>query len=329
LAAGRGLSYSTDGEINTNQRRTIMKLTRIISALFAMLVCAGLAQAQSDHTFVSAHGADNSDCGSSDLPCRSFKFALTKTNAGGEVVALDSGIYDDLTIVITKSATLAAAPGAHVEIAHDSPIGIQVNASTSDTVVLRHLYLGGKFGPPTTVAIQALGVGTLHIENCVVNGFDRGIDFTLSASAQASIQDSSIRGCGQGIGVASSAGTLKVSIDHCRMQDSVNDGLFVFSHARVTVRDSVAAGNGGAGFLIVGGDLNIENCEASNNRDGVAASGNANTTGTVTASTCIVTNNSQYGFRQDNGGVFQSLGNNTVRRNGTNITGTINTISAT
>jgi len=60
-----------------------MKLTHIISASFVMLVCVVLAQAQSDRTFVSAHGTDNSDCGSSDLPCRSFGFALAKTNAAG------------------------------------------------------------------------------------------------------------------------------------------------------------------------------------------------------------------------------------------------------
>lgn len=311
-----------------------MKQTHIISAFFVMLMCFGLAHAQSDRTFVSPRGADNSDCGSSDLPCRNFSFALTKTNAGGEVVALDSGIYDQSNsqsnIAISKSVTLAGAPGAHVEIVNSSPsIGIQIAASTTDTVVLRNLYLSGKFGGPTTVGIQVVSVGTLHIEKCVVTGFDRGISFGLTASAQASIQDTIVRDCGQGIGIASTAGTLKVSIDHCRVQNSVNDGLFVFSRARVTVRDSGASGNGGAGFSIAGGDLNIENCEASNNRDGVVASSISTTNGTVTVSNCIVTNNTGNGFSQMGGGVFNSLGNNVVRRNGTNTNGTINTISGT
>jgi parallel beta helix pectate lyase-like protein len=93
------------------------------------------------------------------------------------------------------------------------------------------------------------------------------------------------------------------------------------------VRDSVATGNTGAGFNAPAGDLNLENCEASNNRDGVVASSTSTTTGTVTISNCLVTNNAQSGFLQDGGGVFQSRGNNTARRNGTNMSDTINVIS--
>jgi len=308
-----------------------MNLTRIISASFIMLICVVLAQAQSDRTFVSAHGTDNTDCGSSNLPCRSFTFALTKTNAGGEVIAIDSGIYDNSPITITQSATLTAAAGAHVELFSNGPsgIGIQVNASTSDTVVLRNLYVSGKLGGPTTVGIQGLRVGTLHIENCVVSGFDEGVSLGVNASAQATIQDTIVRDCGLGIHAASSAGILKVSIDHCRIQDSVNDGVFIFTRARVTVRDSVASGNGNAGFFVGGGELNLEHCEASNNLQGVAASGDSTSSGTATVSNCIVTNNAQTGFAQIGIGVFHSLGNNTVRRNGANTSGTITVITAT
>ena len=306
-----------------------MKLKHTISAFVVLLICVTFAQAQSDRTFVSAHGADNSDCGSADLPCRSFSMALAKTNAGGEVIALDSGLYDNSNIAISKSATLAAVPGAHVELFNTSPssIGIQVNASSSDTVVLRNLYLSRKSSSSSTFGIEIASVGTLHIENCVVSGFTEGISFDLNTSAQATIQDTIVRDCFNGIIVGSSAGTLKVSIDHCRLQGSVGDGLDIVSHARVTVRDSVASGNG-RGFVVGGGDLNIENCEASNNGDGVVASGGT-TAGTVTASNCIVTNNSQTGFTQSGTGVFQSLGNNVVRRNGTNTSGTITVIPGT
>jgi hypothetical protein len=45
--------------------------------------------------------------------------------------------------------------------------------------------------------------------------------------------------------------------------------------------------------------------------------------GTVTVSNSFVSNNSQFGFHQSGLGKFFSLGNNTVRHNGTNISGTI------
>src|SRR5262245_3916964 len=116
-----------------------MKLTNIIGASLIVLMCFVRAQAQSDRTFVSTHGADNTDCGSSDLPCRSFSFALTKTNPGGEVIALDSGIYDPLNIVISQSVTLTAAPGVHAELSNPLIEGdrINVNAGTGDDVVIR------------------------------------------------------------------------------------------------------------------------------------------------------------------------------------------------
>src|SRR5215471_2433316 len=269
-----------------------MKLTRIISAFSVTLVCVVLAQAQTDRTFVSTHGSDNTDCGSSNLPCRNFSYALTKTNAGGEVIALDSGIYDPSDIIISQSVTLAAAPGAHVEIDRASSVGIQVTASTSDTVVLRNLYLSGKFGGGAiTSGIQVSKVGTVHIENCVVSGFDRGISFLLNNAAQATIQDTIVRDCGTGMLVASAAGTVKVSIDHCRLQSSTVFGLEVGSHSRVTVSDSVAFGNSAAGFRVESGDLNLDRCEASNNDIGVEVFMSGSESSTATVSNSIVTNN--------------------------------------
>ena len=312
-----------------------MKLARIISVMFVTLTCVVLAQAQSDRTFVSAHGSDNSDCGSSDLPCRTFAFALGKTNAGGEVIALDSGIYDNSSIFITKSMTLSAAPGAHVELFNTNGNGINVSAATSDTVVVRNLYLSRQSGADTTTTgFLVNSVGTLHIENCVVSGFGTGINIDVSASLQSSIQDTIIRDSSLvGIFVAPSAGVTRVSIDRCRLQNTAPgafaDGLQVFAHARVTVRDSTASGNTGAGFRARGGDMNIENCQISNNDVGVAVSTLNTDTPTVTVSNSIVTNNRSFGFQQSNTGVFHSLGNNVVRRNGTNTAGTITVITGT
>src|SRR5215470_11097921 len=104
-----------------NQRRITMNLNRlrlasIIAAGFAALVCSQPASAQSDHTFLSVHGVDSPTCGAIDSPCRTFSGAITNTNPNGEVIAIDSGVYVNPDIVISKSITLSAAPGAHVEL---------------------------------------------------------------------------------------------------------------------------------------------------------------------------------------------------------------------
>jgi hypothetical protein len=313
-----------------------MKVRYIISAVFVGLSCTALAQAQSDRTFISAHGIDNTTCGTLNAPCRSFNVGLGKTNPGGEVIALDSGIYDTFNIVISVPVTLAGAPGAHVEIANTSlndGARITIHTPINATVTLRDLYISQQ-GDSQLHGIHVTSVGTLHIENCVVSGFGSGtgIFFDLAAGAQATIQDTVVRDCGNGIFVASTADVVKVSIDHCRLQNCVGVGLDAFSHARVTVRDSVASGTlGGAGigFEVEGGDLNIERCEASNNDIGIQSSIFGSEAATVTVSNSIVTNNKSFGFLAYGGSDFQSLGNNIVRRNGTNTSGTITSISGT
>jgi len=142
------------------------------------------------------------------------------------------------------------------------------------------------------------------------------------------------------VALLSSAGTLKVSINRSRFENTTNagsleafgHGVFAQQRSKVTIRDSVATGNAGAGFYAAasGADLTIEDSESSNNRDGVIASDHFGVgAGAVTVSNTVVTHNSGIGFYQLGAGVFNSLGNNNVRRNGTNTTGTINVVSGT
>jgi len=284
--------------------------------------------AQSDRTFVSTSGIDSVTCGAFTSPCRSFNVALPKTNAGGEVTALDSGIYDSFNIGVAISVTLGAPNGVHAELP-----GITINTTTNDTVVLRDLYFSKRPYVTSSEGIKVTNIGSLHIENCVVDGFSTGISFALNAAAEAFINNTTVRNNnGNGISFSTEAGLLKTSIDHCRIENNghfgpIADGVSVIKRARVTVRDTVSAGNNGAGFVVSGGDLTLENCEASNNNDGVISAGDATRNGTAVVSNTVVTNNSRDGFRQEGTGTFDSLGNNVVRRNGTNNFGTITGIS--
>ena len=296
-----------------NKQTSIIRINLAIIALVSALLCIGKANAQSDRTFVATTGTDSTTCGTQTSPCRSFNVALPKTNSGGEVIALDSGIYDNFNV------------GVHAELP-----GITVNTTNDDTIVLRNLYLSRRLEGASD-GIKITRVGALHLENCVVHGFTTGINFALNDAADVFIQDTTVRNSiADGVTFFTNAGLIKASIDNSHFDHNGTGGAYnginVLKRSRVTARDSTASGNGSAGFVVSGGDLNLENCEAANNRDGVVTQSDSINMGTATVSNSIVTNNSRYGFYQL-GGTLNSLGNNVVRRNGTNILGAINVIT--
>ncbi|MEP6902873.1 MAG: right-handed parallel beta-helix repeat-containing protein [Actinomycetota bacterium] len=312
-----------------------MKFNYIFIASTFILLCFAPAFAQLDRAFVATTGVDSGTCGATNAPCRSFNTALGRSNAGGEIIALDSGIYDTSTIFVDKSITLAAAPGVHAELYNSSVTSnrITINGSSTDTVILRNLFIVSKAGNTGGYGIAVYNVGTLQIENCVVDRFSAGISISLTNSAQVFIKETTVKNSSsEGIDFYTAAGLVKVSVEQCHFDHNGTGGSFpgvdVIQRARVTMRDSTASGNTGVGFLVAGGDLNLENCEASNNDDGgITAESSNGIFGTATVSNTIVTNNVNYGFRQLSSGVFNSYGNNVVRRNGTNTLGTITVVS--
>src|SRR5262245_51193696 len=99
----------------------------VFASLFTLAVTSQVF-AQSDRVFVSTAGVDSATCGGATSPCRNFNVAIPKTNAGGEVLALDSGVYDSFNVAIAISITLTAAPGVHAELP-----GITINTGNSST----------------------------------------------------------------------------------------------------------------------------------------------------------------------------------------------------
>ena len=72
------------------------------------VVCTG-ALAQNTRTAVSVSGNDMNSC-TVPSPCRTFAKAITVTNSGGEIIALDSGGYGPFTI--DRAVTVRPVPGA-------------------------------------------------------------------------------------------------------------------------------------------------------------------------------------------------------------------------
>ena len=150
--------------------------------VIAFAAAAPPVHAQSQRTFVSVDGFDANtatNCGRLE-PCRTFGAAMSVTNAGGEIVALDSGGYGAFTI--DRPVSVVAPPGIHAAIAAAAGTAAHVApAGSGDAVILRGLYINGVGG---SVGIDFASGGALHIENCVTNGFSGpGIQVSRTASS--------------------------------------------------------------------------------------------------------------------------------------------------
>src|SRR5262249_1987465 len=81
------------------------------------LALASLAET-SQQTFVSTSGIDASATCDQANPCRTFNTAVSRTENGGGVIALDSGEYGP--IVANRFVSVIAAPGGQAQITSTS-----------------------------------------------------------------------------------------------------------------------------------------------------------------------------------------------------------------
>ncbi|HEU5237728.1 MAG TPA: hypothetical protein VFU37_11330 [Pyrinomonadaceae bacterium] len=170
-----------------------MKKSRIyvisLAALVLTLTGSVVTRAESDRTFVSTAGTDSETCGDQTSPCRDFNAALNRTNAGGEVIALDSGIYALTNITITKAVTLTAAPGVHADL-YNTTDDNRITVDAGGIVVLRNLYIIGKPGGTNAFGVGVARVGNLQIKTCVIDRFSEGIGEMKTTASDSSFHQS-------------------------------------------------------------------------------------------------------------------------------------------
>ena len=109
----------------------------------AVLACTCAAFGQNTRSAVSVNGSDGNAC-TVPAPCRTFAKAITVTNSGGEIIALDSGGYGPFTI--DRAVTVRPVPGAYAGLAPTTTDGITVSAGGTDDVVLRGITINGLGG---------------------------------------------------------------------------------------------------------------------------------------------------------------------------------------
>ena len=251
-------------------RRTTLALSPVVLACLM-----GTDAMAAQRTFVSATGADTNPC-TIALPCRSFAYALTLTDSGGEIVALNAAGYG--AVAIDKSVTITTNSGFFAGIAASTGSAISVIAPGLN-IVLRGLALNG-IGATTGIAMS--DAGTLTVENCIVSGFT-GNGISVTAPATVRIVDTIVRGNGTtaGDGIFVSGGST-ASLNNVKMSRNQRAGLAVndngagtstvsvvnsdstaneygfLAHrtstgtARVAILRSSAAGNSGAAVGVIG-----------------------------------------------------------------------------
>ncbi len=225
-------------------------------------------------TYISSTGDDNNPC-SRSAPCRTFKGGLSKTDANGDLIVLDSGIYG--TLYINKSVRVTAI-GVYAGTGQPRA-WFDINAATvsigpADVVVLRGLTITGG-----SKALNYTSGGTLHIEDCTITQGEWGIAFTGTGRLfvkDSIIRDNSLAGivvgmynCSwTGIPYVCGQGTAIASIDHCQIEGS-GTGVVVGSTeeaiAKVTIRDSTIRGVAAISSEGPTAQVNIYDCQEVNN----------------------------------------------------------------
>lgn len=280
------------------------------------------------------------------------------TAFSGDAITVAAGASDIVTLRGLKLNGLGATTGIQVtsvgqlhvagtEISGFSgPTGRGINFATggrlflNDSIVRNNSEAGVHAQSASILAV--VSIDRSRFENNGANGV------VIATNAQGAISNS-VAAANDNVGFLVDAGG-KASISDCRISDvydSFSDfgimvrgsgseatvsrcdvfGSFIGfnaegSGALMTITDSTAQ-SGGNGFRSASGAvMNIERSTAHRCQSGMVA----RESGILRVSNSVAAENSIFGFIQLTGGVLESRGNNTVRGNSTNLSGTITVI---
>jgi Right handed beta helix region len=306
----------------------------VLAAVVFTVAVSSMAHAQATRTWVSGVGDDANPC-SRTAPCKTFAGAISKTAAGGEINAIDSGGFGAVTT--TKGITIDGN-ATHAGVLAAGTTGIIVNITAAgtgaqagnDIVTLRNLSINGAGTGTRGIAILSSVANTqVFIENCQISGFratgggDNGkgiIDRRTAAGSKLHVSDTVIRAnlvhgvqIGDATGIVS---TVDATFDNVNIQGNGVAGMFLGGGSNVSVRGSVITGNGGSGIQSseqAGGTTETEVTDTvlSHNVTGIFAGSGASVVrvSRVTITDCGTGVNAS-------GGAFVSFGDNNIVGNG-------------
>jgi len=215
----------------------VLRLSRSLIALAFVANALPGAAATAQRTFVASTGNDANPC-SLAQPCRGFARAIAQTNAGGEVIVIDSAGYG--AVSVAKSITLTAPSGVYAGVTVTSGTGIAI-AGGGVAVTLRGLTFNGQGGSTGIAFTQG---SKLNVENCDIAGFgSNGIAITAPGSIVAIRNTSARENAGAGVSIAATA-TIQVNLDDVRLVNNALNGLYATGPVRATITSSIVEGNG-------------------------------------------------------------------------------------
>jgi hypothetical protein len=216
-------------------------------ALLALLaVVSGLhtgeASAQTyPRTAVSSKGLDSNTC-QVTLPCRSIGAALAKTNAGGEIIVLDSAGYGGT--LIDKSVSIVAPDGIYAGVTVGATGGFLINGPDIE-VQIKGFTIAYQSGTPVAVDIQQ--AASVRLENVQIAGFagtgggaGSGVAINHAASTPSSrlvLRNVTVRNSDTGLRSNGSAQN-KVVLAENVVFDSNATCFDIYDGSEVTIRDS-------------------------------------------------------------------------------------------
>jgi hypothetical protein len=271
------------------------------------------ADAQVARVFVSVTGNDLNVCSDIATPCRTLGGGITQVDAQGEVIVIDSGSYAGGTI--TKSVKINVATG----VVAFSGLPIVVNPGSSGTVVLRGLTLKAATpGSGTGITQQS---GTLFVENTVVDGWYHGL--VSESGAQRLFVKGSVFRNQDALGLQVKDGsTARIAIDASYFESNGNGVGLAGGISRVS--NSVITGNVyGAETVWVGTEATFHRCEIFSNSVGLIAESSS----VLRVAESTLTRNGTGLWNFSSGATVESFGNNVIRGNSGNVSGTITTVA--
>ena len=278
--------------------------------LFATLPLCPAAFALNPRSAVSINGLDTNPCTVAS-PCRSFGAALSQTQDGGEVIALDSAGYGPFSI--SQSVTVSGAPGVHAAITVPTS-GTGIAISGSSYVLLRNLVVQG--GGSANYGIFANGI-EVRATNCVLRGFNSAAFYSIGGNVV--IEDSTV--LDTFVGIFCVGGHMTVSRV---LVENYDTGIKVESvaNADVLVSDSVITNGTNVGVqalsdigLAVLDSMVLESCKITHNLVGVSANASGgNNSALVYLSQNVISYNTTGATEVTNGTIY-SFGNNRFSRN--------------
>jgi hypothetical protein len=220
----------------------------------AAFVAGGRPASAAADTWVSVNGADAGDCAIT-APCRTLRYALAQTTAGGTITILTSGRYTPVRI--TKSVHITAE-GVEAVIAGTGPCEatVCVAAGPNDVVSLRGVTILVP-GPyvPGTAGISFLNGAALHVEKSAIAGVATfGIAFYPSATGDLYVFDTKIASA-VGVEIVAGIGPVRAVFDRSEIHDGQQGVVFQASGVgpiQGVIRNSLITGQTGSSILLFG-----------------------------------------------------------------------------